>query len=231
MEKVCVLLSVTLLAAGTWGQTLSPDMQELTARSADFATTLYRKIASMSDDNFAFSPLAASLSLATLAAGAEDNTRKELLQVLNLAPMERDGEPERIPTLLQQMKEAVVQTLVTGLFISKQVQVESSFSNQVKKFYSADVKSVDFSNEQATKASISEYITANTGNKIREVLDNVNAQNQLMLINAAYFTGEEPSGCFSLLFQGFYVSCLDVLDHPAENASGHDARTMTWASE
>ncbi|KAK3517036.1 hypothetical protein QTP70_033130 [Hemibagrus guttatus] len=190
MEKVFILLSVTLLAAGTRGQTQSSDVQELAARSADFATALYRKIASASDDNFAFSPLAAYLSLASLAAGAGDNTRRELLQTLNLAPMERDGEPEWIPTLLQQMKETVAQTVATGLFISKQVQVESSFSSQVKKFYSADVKSVEFSNVQATEASISEYITANTGNKIREVLGTVNAQNQLMLISAAYFTGQ-----------------------------------------
>lgn len=217
MEKVFIVLSVTLLAAGTRGQTQSSDMQELAGRNADFATALYREIASTSDDNFAFSPLAASLSLASLAAGAEENTRKELLQTLNLAPMDREGEPERIPALLQQINEAVGQIVVTGLFISRQVQVESSFSSLVKKFYNADVKNVEFSNTQATKASIREYITSNTGNKIRELLDTVDPQSQLMLISAAYFTGEEPSGCFSLLFQGFCVSHLHVLDHPAEN--------------
>lgn len=205
MENIFVLLSVTLLAAGIHGQTQSSDMQELAGRSADFATALYRKIAGMSDDNFAISPLAASLSLASLAAGAGENTKKELLQMLNLAPMERDGEPDRIPTLLQQMREAVAQTVVTGLFISQQVQFESSFSSQVKDFYGADVKSVDFSNTQTTKTSISEYITGSTGNKIREVLDVVDPQSQLMLISAAYFTGEEQSRFPGVLY--FRSSC------------------------
>lgn len=194
MENVFILLSVTLLAGGIRGQTQSSDVQELAGRSADFATALYRKLASTSDDNFAFSPLAASLSLASLAAGAGENTSKKLLQTLNLAPMERDGEPDRIPTLLQQMREGIVQTVATGLFISQQVQVESSFSSQVKKFYSTDVKSVEFSNTQATKTSISDYITGSTGNKIKEVLDTVDPQSQLMLISAAYFTGEEQPG-------------------------------------
>lgn len=191
MEKVFVLLSVTLLAASIHGQAQSPDVQELASRSAEFATALYRKIASMSDDNFAISPLAASLGVASLAAGAGENTNKELLQTLNLAPMERDGEPDHIPTLLQQMREAVAQTVATALFISQKIQVESDFSTQVKKFYGADVKSVEFSNMQATKAKVSEYVTGSTGNKIREVLDIVDSQSQLMLISAAYFTGEE----------------------------------------
>lgn len=199
MEKVLLLLGVTLLAAGVSGQALSSDLQELASRSAEFGTALYRRIAGMSDANFAFSPLAASLSLASVAAGAGENTRKELLQTLQLAPMDRDREPDRIPGLLQHIKDAVAQTAATGLFVSQKVQVESSFRSRVKTFYSADVKSVEFSNKQATKDSISEFVTGNTGNKIREVVDTVDPQNQLMLISAAYFTGEERSGHASLL--------------------------------
>lgn len=214
MEKVLVLLSITLLTPGIHGQTLSSDAQEMAGRSADFGTALYRKVASMSDDNFAISPLAASLSLASLAAGAIENTNKELLQTLNLAAMEKDGEPDRIATLLQQTREAVAQTVVTGLFVTQKVQVESSFSSQVKTFYGADVKSVEFSNAQATKASISEFLTGSTGNKIRDVLDAVDPQSQLMLISAAYFTGEEQSQCYT----GFCAFYPHVADHSAENA-------------
>lgn len=215
MEKVFILL-VILLAAGSQAQTLSSDVQELAGRSAHFATALYSKLASRSDDNFAFSPFAASLSLASLAAGDRENTRKELLDVLNLAPMERDGEPERISTSLQQMKEAAAQTVATGLFVSKQVQVESSFSSQVKTFYSADVKSVEFSNTQATKASIGEYVTGNTGNKIREVLDAVDPQSQLMLISAAYFTGQWklPFNASFTQEERFYIDKYHIVQVP-----------------
>lgn len=227
MENIFILLGVTLLAAGIDGQTQNVDVQELTTRSADFATALYRRIASTSDDNFAFSPLAATLSLASLSAGAGEDTLKELLHTLKLSPMERDGEPDRISTLLQQMREAVAQTVATGLFISQNFEVDQSFRSQVKKFYNADVKSVEFSNTQAAKASMSEYVTGSTGNKVREVLDTVDPQSQLMLISAAYYTGEKQSGCFIVLLQGFCVSYPRVLDHPAENARGPDDSTNT----
>lgn len=205
MEKVLVLLSVSLLTTGAHGQTQSSEVQELASRSAEFSTALYRQISSTSDDNFVISPLAASLSLASLAAGAGESTNQELLRTLNLVPMERDGEPERVPTLLQRLREAAAQTVATGLFISRQVQVESDFSSQVKKFYNTDVKSVEFSNMQATKASVSEYVIGSTGNKIREVLDTVDPQSQLMLISAAYFTGQEQSWCSS------FLSCTSAL--------------------
>ncbi|XP_060771754.1 serpin peptidase inhibitor, clade A (alpha-1 antiproteinase, antitrypsin), member 10a [Neoarius graeffei] len=221
MENIFILFSVTLLAGGIRGQTQSPDLQELAGRSAHFATALYRRLASTSDDNFAFSPLAASLSLASLVAGAGENTSKELLQTLNLAPMEKYGEPDRIPTLLQQIREAVVQTAATGLFISQQVQVESSFSSQVKKFYSTDVKSVPFSNTRATKTSISDYITGSTGNKIREVLDTVDPQSQLILISAAYFTGQWklPFNASFTQEERFYVDKYHIIQVPMMSRS------------
>ncbi|KAM9435161.1 serpin peptidase inhibitor, clade A (alpha-1 antiproteinase, antitrypsin), member 10a isoform 1-T2 [Clarias gariepinus] len=216
MENIFILLGVTLLATGIDGQTQSSGIQELATRSADFGTALYRTIASTNDDNFVISPLAASLSLASLAAGAGENTRQELLQTLKLAPMEMDTEPDRIPTLLQEMRESVAQTVASGLFISQQVQVESSFSSQVKTFYSTDVKSEDFSKVQATKESINEYVTGSTGNKIREVLDTVDPQSQLMLISAAYFTGQWklPFNASFTQQERFYVDKYHVIQVP-----------------
>ncbi|TSR99386.1 Protein Z-dependent protease inhibitor [Bagarius yarrelli] len=214
MEKIFILFSVILLAAAFQAQTLSSDVQELAGRSTTFATALYRKLASRSDDNFAFSPFAASLSLASLATGAKENMSTGLLEVLNLASMERDEEPDRIPTSLQQMKEAVAQTVATGLFVDRQVQVESSFSSQVKTFYSTDVKSVEFSNTQATKASIGEYVTGNTGNKIREVLETVDPQSQLMVISAAYFTCQLPFNSSFTQEERFYINKYQIVQVP-----------------
>lgn len=216
MENIFILLGVTLLAAGIDGQTQNVDVQELTTRSADFATALYRRIASTSDDNFAFSPLAATLSLASLSAGAGEDTLKELLHTLKLSPMERDGEPDRISTLLQQMREAVAQIVATGLFISQNFEVDQSFRSQVKKFYNADVKSVEFSNTQAAKASMSEYVTGSTGNKVREVLDAVDPQSQLMLISAAYYTGQWklPFNASFTQEERFYVDKYHIVQVP-----------------
>ncbi|KAF5892578.1 protein Z-dependent protease inhibitor-like, partial [Clarias magur] len=216
MENIFILLGVSFLTTGIHGQTQSSGIQDLATRSADFGTALYRTIASTSDDNFVISPLAAALSLASLATGAGENMRQELLRTLNLTPMESDTDPDRIPKLLQETRETVSQTVATGLFISQQVQVESSFSSQVKTFYSTDVKSVEFSKTQATKESINEYVTGSTGNKIREVLDAVDPQSQLMLISAAYFTGQWklPFNSSFTQQERFYVNKYHIVQVP-----------------
>ncbi|KAL7871635.1 hypothetical protein SRHO_G00066180 [Serrasalmus rhombeus] len=211
-----VFIKILLLVASVHGQTPNTDIQELAGRTAEFATALYRKIASSSDDNVAICPLAATLGLASLAAGAGGDTSRELLQGLGLAPMEKDSEPDKIPLLLQQLREMTSQTVATGLFTSQQVQAESSFSSQVKKFYDTDVQSVDFANAQAAKVNINNFVTSATANKVREVVDIVDPQSQLMLISAAYFTGK-----WQLLFNAnftqqerFFVNKYHIVQVP-----------------
>ncbi|XP_066532514.1 serpin peptidase inhibitor, clade A (alpha-1 antiproteinase, antitrypsin), member 10a [Hoplias malabaricus] len=191
---------VTLLVASVLSQTQDPDLQEASSRSAGFATSLYRKMASVSDDNVVISPLAVSLALASLTAGAEGDTRRELLQGLALAPMDKDTEPDRIPQLLQKLKDTAAQTLATGLFASSQFQPESSFSTKIKTFYNTNVQNVDFTTDQAATTSINIFVTGATGNKIREVINTVDPQSQLMLISAAYYTGK-----WKLLFNASFT--------------------------
>lgn len=222
MEK-CILpiFIITLLVASIHGQMPNADIQELAGRSADFGTALYRKLASMSDDNVVVSPLAATLGLAALAAGAGEDTRSELLQGLGLAPMEKEGEPDRIPRLLQQLRETAAQTVATGLFSSQQVQTESSFSSQVKTFYDADVKSVDFAGAQTAKSSINEFVSRRTGNEIREVVNNVDPSSQLTLISAAYFTGQWqlPFSANSTQEDRFFVDNYNIVQVPMMSRS------------
>ncbi|XP_072541077.1 serpin peptidase inhibitor, clade A (alpha-1 antiproteinase, antitrypsin), member 10a [Salminus brasiliensis] len=211
-----IFIGLTLLAASIHGQTQNTDFQELAGRSAEFATALYRKIASLSDDNVVISPLATTLGLASLAAGAGGDTRKELLQGLGLAPMERDEEPDRIPLLLQQLRETAAQIVATGLFSSQQVQIESSFSSQVKKFYDTDIRNVNFANAQATKSDINEFVTSRTGNKIREVVTTVAPESQLELLSAAYFTGQWqlPFNASFTQEERFYVDNYNIIQVP-----------------
>uniref|UniRef100_W5KHQ1 Serpin peptidase inhibitor, clade A (alpha-1 antiproteinase, antitrypsin), member 10a n=1 Tax=Astyanax mexicanus TaxID=7994 RepID=W5KHQ1_ASTMX len=213
---VPIFISVTLLVASIHGQAPNTDLQELASRSADFGTALYRKLASMSDDNVVVSPLAATLGLAALAAGAGGETRSELLQGLGLASMEKDGETDRIPRLLQQLRETAAQIVATSLFSSQQVQTESSFSSQVKAFYGADVQSVNFASAQTAKSSINDFVRSRTGSMIREVVNNVDPASQLTLISAAYFTGQWqlPFSVNSTQEDRFFVDNYNIVQVP-----------------
>ncbi|KAL0164607.1 hypothetical protein M9458_040360, partial [Cirrhinus mrigala] len=169
-----LLVRASLLAVSVLGQTT--DVEELAKRNADFATRLYSKIASSNDDNVAVSTLGATLALGTLAAGAGGATRIELLQGIDVASMEKDGEPERIQTLLKQLRETTAQIQATGLFMKQDVKADDSFINQVKQFYSADVQNVNYADKQQAKGSIDDYVRGRTGDKVRDVVKNVDPQ-------------------------------------------------------
>lgn len=186
-----LLVRVSLLAVSVLGQTA--DVDELANRNADFATRLYSKIASSNDDNVAVSTLGATLALATLAAGAGGATRTELLQGIGVASMEKDAESERIQTPLKHLRETTAQIQATGLFMKQDVKADDGFSNQVKQFYNADVQNVNFANGQQAKGSIDDYIRGRTGDKVKDVVENVDPQTMAMLISAASFTGEEKT--------------------------------------
>lgn len=183
-----LLIKASLLAVSVLGQTT--DVEELIIKNADFATRLYSKIASSSDDNVAVSTLGATLALATLAAGAGGATQSELLQGIGVDSMVKDGEPERIQNLLKQLREDAAQIQATGLFIKQDVKADDSFSNQVKQYYNADVQNVNYANGQQAKGSINDYVRGRTGDKVRDVVENVDPQSTAMLISAAFFTGK-----------------------------------------
>lgn len=191
MDIFSLLVRATLLALSVLGQTT--DVEELARTNADFATRLYSKIASSNDDNVAVSTLGATLALATLAAGAGGASRTELLQGIGVASMEKEGEPERIQTLLQQLRVTTAQIQATGLFMKQDIKADDSFSNQVKQFYDADVQNVDFANGLLAKGSIDNYVRAKTGDKIKDVVENVDPQSIAMLISATFFTGKRKT--------------------------------------
>lgn len=197
--RVVVLIAVCILAGSVHAQVQNSDLEELAGHSTNFATTLYREIASASDDNVAMSPLAATVGLASLAAGTDVDTHRALFQMLGLAALERDGEPDRIPTLLKQLRETSDQS--TGLFISQQFEPEPGFSSRVKQFYNTDVQSVDFTNVGKTKQQINDYLKGSIGNyAIKEFAGELNPQTQLMLISAASFKGQRDFLFNDLIF-------------------------------
>ncbi|XP_030626507.1 serpin peptidase inhibitor, clade A (alpha-1 antiproteinase, antitrypsin), member 10a [Chanos chanos] len=216
MGALSQLLFVSLLALNAHAQRPSADLEELAGRNTEFATALYRKIASYSDDNLVISPLSVTIGLAALAEGARSTTSKALLSGLALAPMERDGQPERIPQLLQQLRETVTQTQATGLFLAQQFQVDPEFSGQVKKYYDADVRSVDFGNAQTTKGIINDYVRSATGDKVRDFVDSIDPQIKLALISAAYFRGpwKLPFNASFTSDERFYIDKYHIVQVP-----------------
>ncbi|KAL4641853.1 protein Z-dependent protease inhibitor-like isoform X1 [Arapaima gigas] len=215
---VLFLTASTLILAVSQAQQLNLDDIELAARTTDFAFNLYRKIASSNDDNIFFSPLTAAASLAALLGGTQGTTHKELLQGLALSSLEQDSQPNRIPELFQKLEGILTQggALQTdkpiAFFLHQTVEVEKAFSDQAKKFFNADINKVDFSNTQASKSIINQYIKTQTRGKVTSDVGNIDRETRIMLINSIFFQAkwDLPFNSTFTQEERFYVNKYNI---------------------
>lgn len=90
------LLGLLLLLGLASSQTVSPSVEDLSNRNADFAARLYRAVAKRTDDNVFLSPLALSTALSALLSSTSGWTRDQLLQGLTLTELDPQTLPGRL---------------------------------------------------------------------------------------------------------------------------------------
>lgn len=187
-----VLLSPGLLAQ----EETSPNITDLTFKNMDFAMDLYRKISSHHDNNIFFSPLCLSTVFTSLSLGARGSTRDQILKGLNLDLLERQGTGGLIPELFQHLHGNITQDdssvfqQSTALFVGQNFEIEIAFSEQIKKFFGADINNVNFGDPKVSMATINEYVRKQTGHKVKEMVTSIDPFTKLMLVNTIFFKGE-----------------------------------------
>lgn len=174
----------------------SATISDLSFKNMDFAMNLYRKISSFHDKNTFFSPLSISTSFAALLMASDGVTHEEILKGLNLHQLERAEQPELLPKLFQLLNENITRNgslkleQSMALFMHPQFEVEKTFEDQIKMYFDADIKSVDFGNTKGSIGFINEYVKHKTHDKVTEVISALDSMTRLMLINTIFFQGE-----------------------------------------
>lgn len=174
----------------------TPNITLLAYKNIDFAMNLYRKISGHHDSNIFLSPLSISTAFATLSLAARGSTRSQILSGLNLDALEQSGQPELIPQLFQHLQgnisqgEALKLEQGTALFVDQNFQVERAFSDQIMKFFDADVENVDFGEAEVSKETINKHVRKKTGDKVKEIVTTIEPLTRMMLINTIFFQGE-----------------------------------------
>ncbi|XP_070777014.1 LOW QUALITY PROTEIN: protein Z-dependent protease inhibitor [Enoplosus armatus] len=195
MGFIFILTYMSFLAPVHQAHLPNATISDLSFKNMDFAMNLYRKISSYHDKNIFFSPLSISTSFAALLMASDGVTHEEILKGLNLEQLERDDQPELIPKLFQLLNENITQNgslkLEQGmaLLIRQQFGVEKKFEDQIKMFFDADVKSLDFADSKGSISFINEYIKQKTDDKVTDMISTLDAMTQLMLINTIFFQG------------------------------------------
>ncbi|XP_029315946.1 protein Z-dependent protease inhibitor [Cottoperca gobio] len=200
----------------------SATISDLSLKNMDFAMNLYRKISSYHDKNIFFSPLSISTSFAALLMASDGVTREEILRGLNLEQLERADQPQLIPTLFKLLHENIAQngSLILdqgmALFTRRQFVVEKTFEDQIKKFFDADIKSVDFADTKGSIRFINEYIRQKTQYRVMEMISTLDALTQVMLINTIFFQGawQMPFNPNFTANAPFYIDNYNIVQLP-----------------
>lgn len=221
--RFLLLLSV-MCAMTPMFQTQLPitTISDLSLRNMDFAMNLYRKISGFHDKNIVFSPLSVSNSFAALLLGSSGITHQEILTGLNLDHMVNEtehlqNEPELLTKLFQLLNENITQNgslrLDQGMamFLQSQYQVEKTFLDQIKEFFGADIKNVDFADTTNTVDFINTYVKQKTHSKIGDVISTLHPLTRLILINTVFFQGESNHCCI-IWFCTRLLVCASTLD-------------------
>lgn len=170
------------------------NISDLSLRNMDFAMNLYRKISSAHDKNILFSPLSVSNSFAALLLASGGITHQEILIGLNLH--HSGNETDLLPRLFQLLNENITQNgslkLDQGMamFLQSHYRVEKTFLDQIKEFFGAEIRNVDFADVTNTVDFINTCIKQKTNNKIGDLISTLNPLTRVMLINTVFFQGE-----------------------------------------
>jgi serine protease inhibitor len=157
----------------------------------DFAFDLSREV--LQEDqkgNVLISPLSATYVLAMLENGSASETQQQILGALhydNETSMNTicskliDGAPK--------VDASTEVSIANGLFLDKTYPVKDEYVKSMEKVFGAEVKNLDFSNQQSVFNEVNGWANDKTKGKISRIIDNMDPNTKLMALNAIYFKG------------------------------------------
>lgn len=194
MKKILILiLLLPFFAADSFPEEA---MQDLTRANTKFALDMYASLC-QNQGNIFYSPYSISTALAMTYAGACGNTKKEMAQALHFDMLEQNIHPafNKLQSHLQniQKEEPIILNVANALWVEKTYQLKKEYLDLTKKYYSANIFSVDFGNNpEKSRVKINDWVEDKTEEKIKDLLAQgaINDLTRLVLTNAIYFLGE-----------------------------------------
>lgn len=144
-------------------------------------------------DNLLISPLSISYALNMTHNGAKEETKTEMAQSMNLEgiPLPEVNESYRhLTESLQNADDKVTMEIANSIWYRDTFSVEDEFIQVNQDYYDAEVSPLDFSNTEAAKETMNNWVANKTHDKIERIVDYINPLDVMFLINAVYFNGQ-----------------------------------------
>ncbi|XP_077049991.1 neuroserpin isoform X4 [Siphateles boraxobius] len=163
--------------------------------TAEFSVRLYHQLQIMGgEENIIFSPLSVALALGMVELGARGSSLEEIRQALGYSNFREDEEFSLLSNLTQALstdEEQYVVRLANSLFLQRGVHFNEEFLQLMKKYFKAELETVDFSQSAAVAERINSWVLNHTESKIQNLVstDDFSSSTMIMLVNAVYFRG------------------------------------------
>jgi serpin B len=171
---------------------LSESERKIIAASNDFAFDLFRTgNLSQHKQNVFVSPLSASMALGMATNGAKGATYDEMRSTLHLGGATRDDVNagyKSLIALLRSLDPGTNFTIANSIWFDGTFAVNASFLDESKFCFGAQVQTLDFTSPSAV-STINSWVSAQTNNRIPEILDAIAPDEVMFLLNAIYFKG------------------------------------------
>jgi serine protease inhibitor len=144
------------------------------------------------DSNLFLSPLSASMALAMALNGANGETHAQMqaaLQIGSLTEPELNRAYQDLIALLQQLDSRTEMRIANSMWAREEFQPEPSFIETGRRFFDAEVRSLNFGSPSAVP-TINDWVSGKTNGRIPRLLDEIRTDEVLFLINAIYFKGK-----------------------------------------
>ena len=175
-------------------------VQELVLGNNEFAMDLFKKACgSQGSDNIFLSPYSISSALGMTYAGAKGQTAGEMADVLHFT-LPAEAVNRAFYSLTEALGSDENSSSDSGDFftlsISNGLWVEAGFSlldeyvEEVRRYYSAAVRNLDFINDpEGSRETINDWVAERTMNKIQDLIPSgaLNEDTRVVLTNAVYF--------------------------------------------
>ncbi len=165
---------------------------ELTQAHLDFGFALFDQLRQESpDQNVLVSPTSVALALAMAYNGAGGETQTAIADTLKLHGLDIDQINQGNQALIQyltQLDPEVALEIANSLWVNHDLSVRADYIAQMQASYTAEVAALDFGTPAATDR-INNWVKERTRDRIPTIVEDLPADQLLVLVNAVYFKG------------------------------------------
>uniref|UniRef100_A0A8C5MIT3 Leukocyte elastase inhibitor n=1 Tax=Leptobrachium leishanense TaxID=445787 RepID=A0A8C5MIT3_9ANUR len=169
------------------------NMDSLSASNGSFALNLFRRLSEDNECNIFFSPFSVSSALAMVYLGTKGNTAAQMSQVLQFEKAkDLHTDFQALISAINKPDTDYILRTANRLYGEKSFTFLAEFLGSTKKYYLADLQSVDFCTKaEECRKEINAWVEQKTEGKIQDLLPSgsVDALTRLVLVNAIYFKG------------------------------------------